>query len=695
MKLQDNFPLSPQTKKLIFACGSLFILLILIYGNSFEASWHFDDYPNIVANPNLHITDLSAKSISQGLYGKNGSTLFRPVAMLSFAMNYYFGEYNVWGYHLVNFTIHYITAVGLFLFIYLTLNLPLQQKRYAEIAYPVALIATIFWATNPVQVSAVTYIVQRMTSLAGLGYIYSMLFYLIARSTGTQKKYLYYSISAGMALLAFASKENSFMLPISLLLFDLFLFTGISRKTTLKTLFILALAALVIIGASAIYTDPLSILNGYESRPFSLGERLLTEPRIILFYLSLLFYPTSERLTLLHDIELSTSLFTPISTFWAITLIALIICFSIFSAKKRPLIPYCLIFFFINHLIEGTIIPLELIYEHRNYLPSMLIFLPLAILWVKTINYFSYSRILQTCFSLGLTILLISQSHTTTMRNRIFKDEISLWQDCVKKTPHLQRALINLGTAYSRDGQILRSISYQEKAMAAPHIPNKLPIKRSQLINANLGGSYYLQGDLKQAKKYYAKNINHNGDGPPKSLEGMALIMLQENRLNEAENTIEKALKAQPSNPALLVIYSEILLRKGSLQEAINKAKLGFKIDKTRYKSLLIIGLALRNQGRNRQAITYFRKLLLQSPLDIDCHLAIIEVAQATGNFPLRDKYVAEIIGLTGPELLAEFLNGFYSAFTTKAYSPENNIQLAFSETLQQYIHKQPTIKHK
>jgi hypothetical protein len=124
----------------------------------------------------------------------------------------------------------------------------------------------------------------------------------------------------------------------------------------------------------------------YEARPFTLGQAVLTPPRVILFYLSLLFYPVEQRLSITHDIQLSNSLFDPPSTIVAILVLLGIVGACLLKSKKWPFISYCILFFFMNHVIEGSVFGLELIFEHRNYLPSMLLFAPVAILLVKTIS---------------------------------------------------------------------------------------------------------------------------------------------------------------------------------------------------------------------------------------------------------------------------------------------------------------------
>ena len=184
------------------------------------------------------------------------------------------------------------------------------------------------------------------------------------------------------------------MLPIALLLYDFFFIQGISAVSAKKALkwSILPIAVVVVLGL--IYTDFAVVRGTYEAgvRPFSPMERLLTQGRVLFFYVSLLLYPIPSRLTLLHDIDISRTIFDPLTTFAAIVGIILCLLFTALKAKKYPLLSFAILFFILNHLVEGTVIPLELIFEHRNYIPSMFFFVPIAFGMVRCLDYFSYSR---------------------------------------------------------------------------------------------------------------------------------------------------------------------------------------------------------------------------------------------------------------------------------------------------------------
>ena len=441
----------------LFAAGLLFFILVVIYANSFDCSWHFDDYINIVENPGVQIKSLSWQEIGRSLYGIAGGARWqRPVSYFTFAMNYYFDGLNVFWYHVVNFFIHYISSVFLFLFIYNTLKLPILERRYEKHAYSIALLAALFWAINPVEVMAVTYIVQRMASMAAMFYIMAMYFYLKGR-TGekTWKRVVFFILAAFSALLSLGSKENAAMLPVSLFLFDLFLIQGVTIETIRKNWAVCLFALLLVPAIGLMYYDFSSITGSYdEFRPFTMWERVLTQPRVILFYISLLLYPITSRMMLIHDVEISKSLFDPWTTFAAIVVLFLILVAAVLISRKRPLISYCIIFFFLNHLIEGSFISLGLVYEHRNYLPAMLFFVPLSILIVYALNYFEKRRRMIVVLSSAVTGIIIIMGVTVFIQNNILKDEISLWSDNIEKAPRLYHVRQNLGVAYFFDGRL-------------------------------------------------------------------------------------------------------------------------------------------------------------------------------------------------------------------------------------------------
>jgi len=624
--LPINFKFS-ESPKYLFTFITLFIILISSYSNSFYGEWHFDDFSNIVNNPHIQIKSFSWQEIKHCVYDFDQNRLWRPLSVLSFALNYKFGGMGVLGFHVVNFSIHYLAAVFLFLFIYNTLKLPRLKDQYENIAYPVALLATFFWALNPVNVSCVSYIVQRYASMAGLFYIMSMYFYLkcrIAQKSTYSISFLILCFTAGFA--AVLTKENAAMLPVSILLFDLFLIQGVTKENIKKYIKISSLPFLLILIIVFVYTSGFSdLLSGYKLRGFSMTQRLLTEPHVILFYLSLLFYPISSRLTFLYDIEVSRSLFQPWTTIPSILLILFIIGFAFYIARKRPLISFCIIFYFLNHLIEGSIFNLELIYDYRNYLPSMLLFIPLAEFIIYTIDYFSYKKIIQFIVALVIAIVLIGEGDITYSRNKIFSDDFLLWFDNIDKYPGLSRPHANIGALYFNYNEKEKALQEYEKAAILVNNDHGRSNVSLAITEYNLGLFYFekMQDDL--AMDYFRKS----SEIMPERIQNyifIAKIKLRHDKIKEAKQIIEDILKKYPDNYELLELYSFILLKDGKINEAQIFAKKCLAKDSNSMFALKIMAETCRVRNNNAGAIYYWKSIRLLSPQNAFANLALIEL---------------------------------------------------------------------
>lgn len=622
LRIQWQFP---EANKYAFTFISLFIVLIIAYSNSFYGEWHFDDFANIVENPHVQIKSLSWSEMKHCVTGIYQDRLLRPLAYISFALNYQFGGLNVFGFHVVNFIIHYLSAVFLFLFIYNTLKLPKLKDQFKTIAYPVALLASFFWAIHPLFVTSVTYIVQRMASMAGMFYILSMYFYLKGRtSEKTVNAICFFAGSALSGLASMLTKENAVTLPFSIFLFDLLLIQGVTKENIIKfcKIFIFPLMLIFIIGF--LYTGGLSNAFGsYAVRDFTMGERLLTEPRVILFYLSLLFYPINSRLTLLYDIDVSTSLFSPWTTLPSILLILSMIGVAIYLAKRRPLISFCLLFFFLNHLVEGTVLPLELIYEHRNYLPAMLLFVPVAQFIVFVIDYFSYRKIIQIAVALSVVIIIFGLGDTSFRRNSIFADDFLLWSDNIEKYPELSRPYTNLGLYYLRRDQKEYGLQNFNQALKLNKFANS-QVRDFQF--QNLGIYYFKEGEYDLSLKYFeiaARNMPSNVFNKIY----IAYIYLSKNEYSRAHRLIEPLLSQESgSNPKLNETYCLILIKEDKLGQAEGCAKkiLSKNLDST--FPLIILAESARKKGNIHSALSYWKLYQLSSPLDPYCNLALIEL---------------------------------------------------------------------
>jgi len=214
--------------------------------------------------------------------------------------------------------------------------------------------------------------------------------------------------------------------------------------------------------------DPLAyMVDFYAKRPFSLTERLLTQPRILLFYLSQLFYPAPTRLSIEHDIIVSTDLFSPWTTLPALLGVLALIAVGFLLIKKRPLIAFALLFFFLTHSIESSVIPLELFFEHRNYLPSLFLFIPVAAGLIRAADYYRrQNRLMYGVLVAFLTLLIVGWGTGTYVRNMAWSTEKTLWEDAIRKAPQSGRSYHNLAWGhYHRGGLYQDALRHYKKAL--------------------------------------------------------------------------------------------------------------------------------------------------------------------------------------------------------------------------------------
>jgi tetratricopeptide (TPR) repeat protein len=618
----------------------LFISLIFIvtvalsYSNTLDTPFVFDDTQNIKDNPHIRLTGLDIKKITDA--GFKSPCPNRPFANISFAMNYYLDWYDVTGYHIVNTAIHFINAILIYLFSYITLLLlsgdaSALQKRQRLWQYHIpAFIASLLWLSHPIQTQSVTYIVQRMNSMSVMFYMLSLLFYIYGRLTTTVfKRWLLFIGCIVSWIVSLGSKEIAITLPVIVFLYEWFFFQDLNLGF-IKRSFKFWIGPVVIFAIFALFfylgADPMDkILKGYENRDFSLYERMLTQFRVVVFYISLLFYPHPGRLNLDHDIEVSHSLFDPITTLFSMLLIIGLILFAVITLiryKKSEadnlkdisryglLLSFCILWFFINLALESSIISLEMAFEHRVYLPSVSFFLAIStgvFLFVSRLGRANTKADKPTRMAVFISFLTISLLLviTTYQRNKVWHNALTLWQDCVKKSPNKARPHNNLGHFYMKKGFLNQASSQLEKALNI----DPLYVK----AHNNLGLVYDKKGLYDKAVAQYQEALRID----PKFIYpyiNLGVIYKEKGLLDEAVKEHKKALKI---NPNIAVIYNnlgEIYREKGMIDRAINECQKALKIDPNFASVFNNLGILYNSKGLLDEAITYYQRALEVNP---------------------------------------------------------------------------------
>jgi len=635
---------------------SIIFLIFILYSNSFTVVWHLDDPPNITENTYLTINNLLLETLWNTFFAKpySDGQLYRPIANLSFALNWYIGQDKPFGYHVVNLFIHVLSALFLFKATLLLLHTPSLKKQPEQDALFIALLSTILWAINPIQTQAVTYVVQRMASMSAMFYIFALYSYIRARQTQVfMQSVKNLLLCCLFFLLALGCKENAVTLIPSLLLIELLFFKNTDRfSRTIRTLLTAANIIFILVAFYYIYShiNLQTLTSPIGSRPFSLLERLLTQPAILFFYLSLLLYPSPARLSIDHSFPLSTSLITPWTTLPALLGIAALLAFAVHQRKKTPLLSLAILFFFINHLVESTIIPLELIFEHRNYLPSFFLFLPIAagIHWAIKKSA-SSSRLVHFTLVALIPLLLIAIGLGTYSRNQIWATEESLWADALTKASDNARPYAKLGEIYGWHKE--RTPENLQTAVILFEKSINLESPRTSFkaaIVGNIGKVYFNYGMLDQATTSYRRSLEINPDFITSRFDLANVLTLQGN-FEQALEQINHVIKTSDLQSRFFNLKAHLLLwldRPDEAAEYSSKAIHRTTVNKERY--FYICGVALTRAGHTSQGLWFFNQALKQEPENSRILFSLIENRLLAHETKEAKKFAARLIDRHG-----------------------------------------------
>jgi tetratricopeptide (TPR) repeat protein len=573
------------TLKTSLAALTIF-LVFLIYSSNLDGPFVFDDGSNIKNNAAIRLTTLSWSDLKKA--ATNSPLSNRPLAYISFALNYYFHGYRTVGYRTVNILIHMLAGLFLFLFIKTTLRLPTMRSRYGNSNW-LPYVAALIWLVHPLHTQSVSYIVQRMNSMSSMLYILSMLCYTRARlGQSATVKWLLAAACILSGLLAFGTKETASTLPLFILLYEWFFFQDLSPKWLIRHLPFFIGLLILFLGVAMIYLDghPFEkILSRYATRDFTPLQRVLTEFRVVILYLSLLLYPHPNRLNLDYDFPLSHSLVEPATTLLALMAIVGLLGWSIGLAKKDRLISFCILWYFGNLAIESSIIGLELVFEHRTYLPSMMIILMAVILVDRYLRF----KVLKIAIICAITLVF---SAWTYERNATWSNAVALWSDVVKKAPQKVRPHNNLGNALKRQGKIEEAIEEFNRALQINPGYAK--------AHNNLGTALAAQGKTDAAIKHFgfALYIDPNYAAAHSNI-GVALASRDE--LEKAIVHFKAALRLKPDYAKVHSNLGAALVRQGKLHEALAHFQTALRLkpdDVQTYKNLQIC-LKLIKQNKN------------------------------------------------------------------------------------------------
>ncbi|HTV84493.1 MAG TPA: tetratricopeptide repeat protein [Dyella sp.] len=390
--MQNRYTLRP-----LYLLPALLALAFAIYWPGLRGGFLFDDFANLPSLGDTGPIDnwpAFWRYITSGTADPTG----RPLTLLTFLLDAHSWPANPFPFKRTNVMLGVLNGALLFWLLQKLgrLLFPDVDRRRTDMA---ALFGAGFWLMHPLFVSTTLYIVQREAMLPATFTLLGLLSWLHGRAElqcgRTVAGIVWIGTGLGICTaLAMLSKANGILLPaLALVIEYVLLRTALNEHTRKqssfynKTMFLLAWVPTLAVACYLFHEGWNGLVHGISSaRPWTLGQRMLTEPRVLLDYLDLLWFPQPFTPGLFNDhIQVSTSLWSPPTTVPALLGVVGLIFVAWKCRYRRPALAAALLFYFVGQSIESSTVPLELYFEHRNYLPAMLMFWPLA-LWLCNVG---------------------------------------------------------------------------------------------------------------------------------------------------------------------------------------------------------------------------------------------------------------------------------------------------------------------
>ena len=640
----------------------LAVLLIAVatafaYSSALHGTWAMDD-------------DLISQytSAQKSLSFRMG---YRKIAALSFLFNQWIDPLSPVNYRVVNIGIHVINALLVYLLAMVTLKLCDRRGNLRRIAFPAALFSGLVFALHPININAVSYIVQRMAALSALFTLLALLLYIKARTGGRAGLFLYGMLTVLAILCAVFSKENGVMAVPLLLLYDFFFITEGDRKKFLvkgAAGFGIGLLSLGVVSALLnLHVGSLLEVFLHPNRPVPVAawtaadvswtpvQHILTEFRVLSRYLMLFVAPLPGLFVFdWWGFPLSTGLTTPPSTLLAAVLIIGLIGFAIFSIRRLPYLSFGILWYFTAISLESFVaVGSDLYYEHRNYLPVAGLIMGLVCQGLVS----SWSRSLRDrkvwIIALIATLVL---GGLTYKRNLVWADSLTLWGDTIAKAPGNARALMAMGNAHLKVSDFTDAADYYKKAIEITSAGGKTQYLHDSLYS--LAMLYLSSGNRVEAGKIIDR-IERTIEGSVKLdfLKGFYLAL--NNNDDGAIELYRSALRRTKALDKVLTytLLGDALRRKGLADEALENYRAALELDPSFSAACYGISAVYMLRHDLPDARTYLEKTLALDPYNVLALADMADILLMTGAPPADALALAERAVAKSPPFYQPYLS--------------------------------------
>ncbi len=600
---------------------------LLAYANTFAVPLLLDDIAAIAGNPSIRqlwpLSSVLAPPPDVGLGG-------RPIANLSFALNYSWGGTTVAGYHAVNLAIHLAAALALFGVLRRTFSLSVMESLVPKTQQTlVAFGITLIWLLHPLQTESVTYLAQRTESLMGLWYLLC-LYSFIRGATGSHRGWQ--AAAVAFCLCGMATKEVMVTAPAILFFYDRTFLAGSFRAAWQQRKRVhLALAAtwLLLLG---LLVDVHERGIGYTT--VTAWQYALTSSFSILHYLRLAFWPSP----LVFDYG-STLLRTWAEAWPYVTGLIFLVAGTAVAVWRSPRLGFALAWVFILLSPTTSFVPVaaQPLAEHRMYLP---------LIGVLTVSAFGLLRLFGARCGWALPLLAAAAGYATFDRNRDYANALTLWSDTVEKAPTNSRAHASLGAAFLEQGKLDAAIPALQTALkletGTAEAHNNLAMALVDVGRPNEALAHFTAA---VALRPHAASTHYNF--------GNALLQL--GRIDEAVTQQQQAVTLQPDLAEAHCALGNAFAASNRLDAAIASYQTGLRLQPALVAGQFGLANALAQAGRLAESFPHYKATLQAAPNVPAAHYNFGSALLALGRHSEAGREFETVIKLQPESAAAQF----------------------------------------
>ena len=568
-----------------------------IYANTLKNGFVYDDRYSIVNNDLIKDFGNWLKLLTRDYFNLSGEMSYRPVVTLSYFFDYALFGMKPWGYHLINILIHAINGALVYMFIMLIM--PPSTISHTLLAVNcLPLLVSLLFVTHPILTEAVNAVSFREDLLAFLFYAATLSAYLLLRSKFRQplSPSLLYAISCLLYFLALLSKEMAATFPLIVYCYE-WIYND-KKKGVGSILFNRYNMGYMAVTALYLYIRFYYFHNPQESEviTWSIMERFLTIPYLLVSYLKLTLFPVS--LSVDYYLTPVKSLFS-ISFLLPSAILLLLLAAAFIMRRREKGIAFGIIFFIVSLIPVYNLVPIaNPLAERYLYLPALGICLSIGFI-IEIIKL--KARNLLIWVLAVICIFFIS----VVNRNETWRDDYSLWSDAVRKVPNSSRPYNDIGNVFYEKGQLEDAVKQYKTAIRLK--PDFLE------PHNNLGMIYSEQGRFADAVMEFRTALRFN----PKQMDvrfNLGNAYTRQGKLSEAVEEFKTLLKMNPNEPQYHYALGETYDKNGRSDEALEEFKAAVRLNYGFTDAHYYLGSIYLKKGLRDEARTEFETVLKLRP---------------------------------------------------------------------------------